>query len=98
MSLALQESKKALPACHPNPPVGCVLVKEGVVVGKGFTQRPGHEHAEAMALRAYGGSLEGVSVFVTLEPCAFEGTNPFMRLSAHSATSQRSIRKRGRRD
>jgi pyrimidine deaminase RibD-like protein len=81
MALALEESKKALPACRPNPPVGCVFVKDGMVVAKGFTQRPGHDHAEAMALRSYGGSLEGVSVFVTLEPCSFAGRTPSCALA-----------------
>jgi pyrimidine deaminase RibD-like protein len=81
MSLALQESKKALPACRPNPPVGCVLVKDGEVVAKGFTQPPGGEHAEAMALRLYGKPLYDVSVFVTLEPCSFDGRTPSCALA-----------------
>ena len=51
MVIALEESAKALPVSRPNPPVGCVLVKNGEVVAKGFTQPPGDEHAEAMALR-----------------------------------------------
>lgn len=78
MVQALEESQKALPACQPNPPVGCVLVKDGVIVAKGYTQPPGQEHAEAMAIRLYGGSLKEVSVFVTLEPCSFEGQTPFV--------------------
>ena len=76
MSLALEESKKALPNCLPNPPVGCVLVKEGVVVSSGFTQVPGSEHAEANALAKLTGSLEGVSAYITLEPCSFHGRTP----------------------
>lgn len=87
MALALEESKQALPACRPNPPVGCVLVKDGMVVARGFTQRPGHDHAEAMALRQFGGSLESVSVFVTLEPCSFKGRTQScaLALAAHKA-------------
>lgn len=81
MALALAESRKALPTCRPNPPVGCVIVKDRRVVATGFTQPPGHEHAEAMALRLYEGSLEGVSVFVTLEPCSFEGRTPACALA-----------------
>jgi pyrimidine deaminase RibD-like protein len=81
MALALEESGRALPACRSNPRVGCVLVKDGEVVAKGFTQPPGHDHAEAMALRLYGSSLEEVSVFVTLEPCSFQGRTPSCALS-----------------
>lgn len=81
MALALTESRKALSACRPNPPVGCVIVKDRRVVAKGFTQPPGHDHAEAMALRLCEGSLEGASVFVTLEPCSFEGRTPSCTLT-----------------
>ena len=81
MHLALAESKKALPACRPNPPVGCILVKDAQVVAKGFTQAPGQDHAEAMALRHYKGSLEAISVFVTLEPCSFVGRTPSCALA-----------------
>lgn len=51
MALALDTSRQALPACPPNPPVGCVLVKDKHVIASGFTQPPGGDHAEAMALR-----------------------------------------------
>ena len=76
MRLALDESRRALPDCRPNPPVGCVLVRAGAVVAKGFTQAPGLDHAEAMALRLYDGALEDVAVFATLEPCSFVGRTP----------------------
>lgn len=76
MRLALEQSHRALAACRPNPPVGCVLVRAGAVISSGFTQAPGQDHAEAMALRLYGGSLEDVAVFVTLEPCSFIGRTP----------------------
>lgn len=76
MGIALAESKKALPDCLPNPPVGCVLVKSGEIVARGFTRRPGSDHAEASALKEYTGSLRGVSAYVTLEPCSFQGRTP----------------------
>jgi pyrimidine deaminase RibD-like protein len=76
MALALDEGRKALPACLPNPPVGCVLVREGHVIAKGHTNPPGGWHAEAMALAQIEGSLADVSVFVTLEPCSFHGRTP----------------------
>ena len=50
MRVALNESKRALPGCVPNPPVGCALVRGGVVVATGFTQPPYQPHAEPMAL------------------------------------------------
>lgn len=76
MHAALLEGKKALPACLPNPPVGCVLVRHGAIVARGFTQPPGLYHAEAMALAQLTGDLADVIAFVTLEPCAFEGRTP----------------------
>ena len=76
MHLALAEGRKALPACLPNPPVGCVLVKDGKVIATGYTQPPGRHHAEAMALAQVQGELAGVTAFVTLEPCSFHGRTP----------------------
>jgi pyrimidine deaminase RibD-like protein len=76
MAMALALSKQALPTCRPNPPVGCVLVKNNAVVATGYTQAPGQHHAEAAALAAYTGSMDGVRAFVTLEPCAFHGRTP----------------------
>ena len=76
MTAALVEGRKALPACLPNPPVGCVLVRAGEIIARGYTQPPGQFHAEAMALSQVAGSLEDVAAFVTLEPCAFHGRTP----------------------
>jgi pyrimidine deaminase RibD-like protein len=76
MRAAIEEGKKALPACRPNPPVGCVLVRAGIIVARGFTQPPYHPHAEPMALRELEGDLDDVTAFVTLEPCAFHQRTP----------------------
>ena len=78
MTLALEEGKKAYPACLPNPPVGCVLVRRGDVVAKGFSQPPGRPHAEAMALLdlEVGSKLFDIAAFITLEPCSFHGRTP----------------------
>jgi pyrimidine deaminase RibD-like protein len=76
MREALEESKRALPACRPNPPVGCVLVRDGSIVARGFTQPPYQPHAEPMALRQVDGDLHDVTAFVTLEPCAFHQRTP----------------------
>jgi len=76
MRIALEESKRALPACKPNPPVGCALVKDGAVVATGFTQAPYQPHAEPMALAQLQGELQDVVAYVTLEPCSFHQRTP----------------------
>ena len=60
----------------PNPMVGCVLVRDGVVVGEGWTQPVGQAHAEAMALRDAGEHAKGATAYVTLEPCCHWGRTP----------------------
>lgn len=76
MELALTESKKALPDCLPNPPVGCVLVKDGHVVAMDHTKAPGDRHAEVDAFSKYPGPTSDLTVYVTLEPCFFYGRTP----------------------
>ncbi|MBS0451671.1 MAG: bifunctional diaminohydroxyphosphoribosylaminopyrimidine deaminase/5-amino-6-(5-phosphoribosylamino)uracil reductase RibD [Proteobacteria bacterium] len=77
MQLALQAAREAQRVAPPNPAVGCVIVAPGGdVIGVGHTQRTGGPHAEIMALRdaqARGRSVEGATVYVTLEPCAHHG-------------------------
>jgi len=76
MREAIAQGRLALPACLPNPPVGCVLVRDGGIIARGFTQPPYQPHAEPMALSQVEGSLEDVTAFVTLEPCAFHQRTP----------------------
>ncbi|QEY14732.1 riboflavin-specific deaminase [Cellvibrio sp. KY-GH-1] len=76
MLRALAVSKNALPHCIPNPPVGCVLVKNGAIVAEGFTQAIGGNHAEVEAFNAFKGNLDDVTAYVTLEPCSFVGRTP----------------------
>lgn len=78
MAEALIESRKALPACRPNPPVGCVIVGGGRIVARGFTGPPGAPHAEAAAISLLGVPHDNgdLAAFVTLEPCAFAGRTP----------------------
>ncbi|EHU4868676.1 bifunctional diaminohydroxyphosphoribosylaminopyrimidine deaminase/5-amino-6-(5-phosphoribosylamino)uracil reductase RibD [Vibrio vulnificus] len=76
MLRALEISRNALPNCIPNPPVGCVLVKDDTVVSEGCTQAIGGNHAEVQALNSYDGTLDGVVAYVTLEPCSFVGRTP----------------------
>ena len=76
MMEAIKEGRKALGKSKPNPPVGCVLVKDGKIISKGHTNEPGQPHAEAMALSQLQGKLDDVIAFVTLEPCSFHGRTP----------------------
>ena len=77
MARALELSFKALPACRPNPPVGCVILNvAGEIVASGYTQPPGEHHAEAQALAAFEGPLGDCHAYVTLEPCSFQGRTP----------------------
>jgi pyrimidine deaminase RibD-like protein len=78
MMEALLESRSALPACLPNPPVGCVIVRANEVIARGFTGAPGTPHAEAAALLCLDPAVSrsDLSLYVTLEPCAFVGRTP----------------------
>jgi len=81
MMLALEYSRQALPECRPNPPVGCVIVHNGEVVSKGFTHSPGHHHAEIDAITKHTLPVEECEIFVTLEPCSFQGRTPSCALT-----------------
>jgi len=79
MQRALGLAREALYVTSPNPRVGCVIVRDGHVIGEGATQRAGAAHAEVMALRdaaARGDSAAGATVYVTLEPCSHHGRTP----------------------
>lgn len=77
MAHALRLARRGLGNTWPNPAVGCVLVREGRVVGRGWTQPGGRPHAERMALAQAGELAQGATAYVTLEPCAHHGrTSP----------------------
>lgn len=76
MSEALRQARLGLYTTQPNPRVGCVIVKDGVVVGEGFHARAGGPHAEIVALKQAGYRAYGATVYVTLEPCAHHGRTP----------------------
>lgn len=76
MDHALRLARRGLGNVWPNPAVGCVLVREGRVVGRGWTQPGGRPHAERVALDAAGPAARGATAYVTLEPCAHHGRTP----------------------
>ena len=73
MSRALVLARRGLYTAHPNPRVGCVLVRDGQCVGEGWHERAGEPHAEAHALAAAGEAARGATAYVTLEPCSHHG-------------------------
>jgi len=75
MARALRLAERGRYTTFPNPRVGCVVLRDGVVVGEGFHQRAGEAHAEVHALQA-AGETRGTELFVTLEPCSHQGRTP----------------------
>ena len=76
MARAIQLARRGRYTTHPNPRVGCVIVRNGEIVGEGFHARAGGPHAEVVALQAAGERGRGATVYVTLEPCSHFGRTP----------------------
>jgi len=76
MAEALRLAEKGLFTTTPNPRVGCVIVRDGEVVGTGWHEKAGGPHAEVLALRAAGERARGATAYVSLEPCSHHGRTP----------------------
>lgn len=76
MARAIRLATRGLYTTEPNPRVGCVIVKDGRVVGEGWHRRAGQPHAEPLALAAAGDAARGATAYVTLEPCCHHGRTP----------------------
>jgi len=76
MARAIQLAQKGLYTTHPNPRVGCVLVKDGEIIAEGWHKKAGGSHAEIHALQQAGDNAKGATAYVTLEPCCHQGRTP----------------------
>jgi len=76
MAQAIRLARRGLYTTQPNPRVGCVIIRDGRVVGQGFHVRAGEPHAEILALKQAGDEAENATVYVTLEPCSHTGRTP----------------------
>jgi len=88
---ALAAARRADGRTSPNPPVGAVVVKDGAVIGCGWTAPPAGPHAEVVALQAAGAEAEGATLYVTLEPCTFQGRTPPCTTAIQAAGVQRVV-------
>ncbi len=91
MLMAIAEAKKGVYTTRPNPAVGCVIVKDGHIVGTGFHPKAGEPHAEIFALRAALHAAKGATAYVTLEPCSHTGRTPPCALALIEAGVQRVV-------
>lgn len=76
MARAIELARRGWNTTHPNPRVGCVIVKDGEIVGEGFHARAGEAHAEVRALKMAGENARDATAYVTLEPCSHHGRTP----------------------
>ena len=76
MKIAIAEALKADSAVYPNPKVGCLVVKDDKIIGRGYHQKFGSAHAEEVAVRSIPKSLHNASIYITLEPCSHFGKRP----------------------
>lgn len=76
LEAAIELAEAGRMSCAPNPTVGCIITRSGDIIGRGFHRRAGEAHAEVEAIADAGGDVAGATVYVSLEPCSFEGRTP----------------------
>jgi diaminohydroxyphosphoribosylaminopyrimidine deaminase/5-amino-6-(5-phosphoribosylamino)uracil reductase len=91
MEHALELARKGIGLASPNPTVGCVMVRDGAIVGEGFHQYDLKDHAEIVALKAAGEKARGATMYVTLEPCNHTGRTGPCTEAIHSAGVSRVV-------
>jgi diaminohydroxyphosphoribosylaminopyrimidine deaminase/5-amino-6-(5-phosphoribosylamino)uracil reductase len=91
MAVALRLAERGLGQVWPNPAVGCVVVKDGQIVGRGWTQPGGRPHAEFEALRRAGSAALGATAYISLEPCAHYGQTPPCTMALLHAGIRRAV-------
>ena len=91
MAVALRLAERGLGQVWPNPAVGCVVVKDGQIVGRGWTQSGGRPHAEFEALKRAGGAALGATAYISLEPCAHYGQTPPCTMALLHAGIRRAV-------
>ncbi len=91
MNHALNLARRGLGRTSPNPAVGCVIVKNNIVIGQGWTADGGRPHAETIALTQAGNESKGASAYISLEPCAHEGKTPSCAQALVKAGIKRAI-------
>src|ERR1700712_1305175 len=96
MQLALSLGRRGRGRTWPNPAVGAVVVKDGVVLGRGWTQPGGRPHAETEALKRAGKDAKGATLYVTLEPCSHQGRTTPGSANAASPSRPASARRKRR--
>lgn len=91
MARALRLAERGRYTADPNPCVGCVIVRDNQVVGEGWHERAGGDHAEIVALRQAGPSAAGATLYVTLEPCCYRGRTPPCTVALIAAKPKRVV-------
>src|SRR5690606_4695854 len=91
MAVALRLAERGLGQVWPNPAVGCVVVKDGRIVGRGWTQAGGRPHAELEALKRAAAEALGATAYVSLEPCAHYGQTPPCTMALLHAGTRRVV-------
>ena len=91
LSLAIRAAENGLYSTHPNPRVGCVLVRDGQILSSGYHLQAGCGHAEANALKPLDGNAQGATAYVTMEPCSYAGRTPSCARALVSAGISRLV-------